>query len=143
MHKRILLAILVGLLIPIPQTVVPPWTAQVVTESGAPQPGATVREVWQQYSLESGSHHEERETDAKGIVSFPRRTMWRPALANLIGILRNRTRDGPNALFGPVAYLVASQGNAQSFADHCENCTEPNPRRMVLHTMIHPAPVTK
>ncbi|MGH9558905.1 MAG: hypothetical protein ACRD30_06650 [Bryobacteraceae bacterium] len=129
MHKRILLAILVGLLIPLPQTVVPAWTAQVVDESGAPQPGATVREVWRQYSLESASYHDQRNTDAKGMVSFPRRSLWRPAIVNLIGIVRNRMKDGNRALYGPVAYLVASRGNAQSFTDRCGNC------KMVLHAM--------
>jgi hypothetical protein len=129
MFKRILLALFIGTLIPVPQTVVPAWNALVVDESGKPQADADVRQVWRQYSLESTTHHETLRTGADGMVHFPRRVLWRPPIVNIYGIIRNRVMNGDNANFGPVAYLVASYGNEQSFGDRCENC------RLVLHAM--------
>ena len=129
------LVVLAGFLIPFPQTVAPPWTARIVDESGAPQPDATVREVWEQYSLETHSHQEELRTDSHGTVSFPRRTLWRPYAANVIGAIRKFRADRKRGDFGPVAYLLATRPDQQGFADYCLTCAEPVARRIVMHAI--------
>jgi hypothetical protein len=124
---------LAGFLIPFPQTVAPAWTATIVDESGAPQAGVTVREVWQQYSLEAQSHKQESITDLNGTVSFPRRVLWRPYAANVFGAIRKERKDRKDSTFGPMAYLLATKPGAQGFADSCLNCSHPTPARIVMH----------
>ena len=58
--------------IPYPQIVAPAWTVTTVSASHSPLQGVTVREVWEQYSLEASSHEEDRLTDSEGTVFFPR-----------------------------------------------------------------------
>jgi len=119
MRKRIAIAILAALVVPIPQTTVPAWTAQVTNESGLPQPNVAVHQAWQNYSLEPTPHNQDLTTNATGQVTFPRRVLWRPLIANAIGALRNRMKDGNKANYGPAAFISAAQGNAQAFSDRC------------------------
>jgi hypothetical protein len=123
---------LASVLIPLPQTVVPAWTAVIVDEAGAPQAGVTVREAWEHYSLEKQSHQQEVRTDANGSVSFPRRILWRPYAVNLVQKIRK------TAYSGPVAYLLAVREGAQGFADYCMKCPEPTRLRIVLHPTGRP-----
>jgi hypothetical protein len=118
-HRKILLALVILSAVPFPQTTVPAWTAQVVNESGTPQPNVAVHEAWQNYTLEQTPHNEDLFTNATGQVTFPRRFLWRPLIANAIGTLRNRMKDGNKANFGPAAFISAAQGNAQAFSDRC------------------------
>jgi hypothetical protein len=122
--------LLLAFLIPVPQTAVSPWTAQIVDESGAPQSNLPVREVWQHYSLESERHQETLTTDARGMVSFPRRILWRPYIVNIVHAVRRE----PNS--GSAAFLLAERPGQQGFADYCLNCAEPAPRRIVLHATV-------
>jgi hypothetical protein len=124
-RRKIAVAILIAVAIPIPQTTTAPWTAQVVDESGKPQPAVTVRQVWQNYTLESAPHNDTRATDSSGQVIFPRRILWRPLVLNAVGTIRNR-------LHGPVAYLEISADRFQSLSDHC--CTS----RLILHPPPEP-----
>lgn len=130
MRRKIALALVVSTLIPVPQTTVSAWTAQVVDESGSPQRNLPVDEVWQNYSLEQTIHRESRSTDAAGRVNFPRRFLWRPLILNVVGTFRNRQH-------GSAAYLDVSANQAQSFTDLCCNS------RMILHpisSIPHPTP---
>ena len=122
MRRKIALALLLATAIPFPQTTVPAWTAQVIDESGKPQPNVAVREVWQNYTLEHLPHREDRPTDPSGQVIFPRRILWRPLIANAFGTLRN-------PLHGPVAYLEVPGPRVQSLSDRC--CTS----RLILHAI--------
>jgi len=133
-RRKILVALITLSVVPIPQTTILAWTAQVVNESGIPQVGVTIREVWQNYTLETTNHEQALTTGENGIVVFPRRVLWRPLLMNASGFIRRAFSAGARASFGPVAYLIASRGGEQSFADHCQGCVEPNPRRLVLHS---------
>ena len=60
--------ILVVGLVPVRQTVAPEWTVTTLDAARRPLTGVTVREVWQQYSLENSSHEEDRLTDNNGKV---------------------------------------------------------------------------
>jgi len=120
-RRKILLALVILSAIPIPQTTVPAWTAQVVDPSGAPQANVAVREAWQNYSLERTPHNQDLSTSTTGQVTFPRRVLWRPLIANAIGTIRNRMIEGAKANYGSAAFVAASQGNSQAFTDQC--CT--------------------
>jgi hypothetical protein len=58
--------VLLGTFIPVRQTVAPDWTITTSDAAHSPLTGITVREVWQQYSLDDSSHEEDRLTDNKG-----------------------------------------------------------------------------
>jgi len=100
-------AALVIALIPLPQEVAPDWTVTTLDASRKPITGITVREVWQQYSLEPSSHEEDRLTDSKGEVHFPRRTYSTSIAARFFGCAREIGGLGVHASFGPHSYLVA------------------------------------
>jgi hypothetical protein len=72
-----------------------------------PLSGITVREVWQQYSIEDSSHEEDRLTDVKGEVHFPRRTHWTSVAGRVLGCARQIIGAGVHASCGVHAYLVA------------------------------------
>ena len=114
MRRKIALALVVSTLIPVPQTTVAAWTAQVVDESGSLQPNVPVTEVWQNYTLEQTIHRESRSTGAAGRVSFPRRFLWRPLILNVIGTFRNQHH-------GSASYLDVTAPGLQSFTDLCCN----------------------
>ncbi len=49
----------------------PYWEVVVVDEHGKPVEGMTVRETWQNYSVETEGHEADRQTDANGHATFP------------------------------------------------------------------------
>jgi hypothetical protein len=59
---------------PFEQIIAPDWTVTTLDAAHRPMSRITVREVWQQYSLENASHEEDLLTDSNGQVHFPRRT---------------------------------------------------------------------
>lgn len=98
---------LAGLFFPVPQIVAPDWTITTLDAARRPLTGITVREVWQQYSLEDSSHEEDRLTDIKGEAHFPRRTEWTSIAGRLFGCARQIVGSGVHASCGPYSYLVA------------------------------------
>jgi hypothetical protein len=105
---RVAAAVLLAiLLIPVPQTVAPDWTITTLDTAHRPLTGITVREVWQQYSLEDSSHEEDRITDHRGEVHFPRRKQWISIAGRLFGCARRISGDGVHSSCGPHSYLVA------------------------------------
>ncbi len=99
--------ILVAAFIPLPQTVAPAWTITTLDAARRPLTGVTVREVWQQYSLDDSSHEEDRFTDANGKVQFPRRMYWTSFGGRFLGCVRQVGSGGVHASCGPHSYLVA------------------------------------
>lgn len=67
----------------------------------------TIREVWQQYSLEDSSHEEDRLTDSNGRGTFPRRSYWTSVGWRILGCLRQIGSGGVHESCGPHSYLVA------------------------------------
>ncbi|HLX46423.1 MAG TPA: hypothetical protein VKR43_23410 [Bryobacteraceae bacterium] len=125
MRLRIGIAILLASVVPFPQTTVSTWTAQVLDESGAPRPNIAVKQIWQNYTLESATHTDTLTTDTTGRVTFPARRLWRPLILNAVGTIRNH-------LHGSASYLDATAPGLQSFTDLCCNS------RITLHPVPEP-----
>jgi hypothetical protein len=95
------------LLFPFKQTIAPEWTIDTLDADRRPLAKITVREVWQQYSLENDGHEEDRLTDSSGRVQFPRRYLRSSIGQRLIGCLKQATMAGVHASCGPNSFLVA------------------------------------
>src|SRR5947209_4423183 len=93
--------------IPLPRIVAPDWTITTLDPARRPLIGITVREVWQQYSVEDSSHEEDRLTDINGEVNFPRRTYWTSIGGRFFGCTRQIISAGVHASCGPHSFLVA------------------------------------
>jgi hypothetical protein len=106
--------ILVPLLWPRQRVVAPAWTIVVVRE-GRPVAGAVVRERWQDYSVESDSHLEDRGTDASGRVVFPRRVVFASPLHRFAGCFANVATTGVHASCGPFFSATASSGGFEGW----------------------------
>jgi len=102
-----LVAIVALLLIPFDQTIAPDWRVQVVNEKGEPLAGVTVRESWQQYSLEPSNDEEDQNTGADGSVHFARRTLRSSLLSRFNGCVGEIARMGAHASCGPHAHVFA------------------------------------
>jgi hypothetical protein len=100
-------AIVASAFIPLPRTVAPDWTITTLDAARRPLTGITVREVWQQYSVEDSDHEEDRLTDIKGEVHFPRRIYWTSIADRFFGCVRQIISTGVHASCGPHSYLVA------------------------------------
>jgi hypothetical protein len=99
--------LLVVVFIPVPHIVAPDWTITTLDASHKPLTGITVREVWQQYSLEAVSHEEDRLTDSRGQVHFPRRKRWASLAGRFLGCARQVIGTGAEASCGAHSSLVA------------------------------------
>jgi hypothetical protein len=100
-------AIAASIFIPVPRTVAPDWKITTLDAARRPLTGITVREVWQQYSIEDSGHEEDRLTDIKGEVHFPRRIYWASIAGRFFGCTRQIIKAGVHAGCGPYSYLVA------------------------------------
>jgi hypothetical protein len=112
--KLFILLLLVAILIyPFETTVVPPQNVLVVTQDGRPVFEARVRQIWQNYSVESTGHEEDLSTDSEGRIYFPRRTVRASLLWRAIRPVANIAGQGVHASFGvhtdmfPLGDLVA------------------------------------
>lgn len=109
--KRPLLVALGMLLVaavwPVSQSVAPEWDIYTLDADRKPLSGITVREVWQQYSVEASSHEEDRKSDANGYVHFTGREVRSSILHRALGCLGQVATTGVHASCGSSAYLVA------------------------------------
>lgn len=92
--------------IPLPQIVAPAWTVTTMNKARKPLQGVTVRENWQQYSLESSSQEEDLFTNSKGEVHFPRRTHWSSFIGRFAGCVRQFAQTGVETSCGAHSHLV-------------------------------------
>ena len=103
-RKRIIVVLLsVGVLValyPFKKTLVPSQQVLVTTKDMHPIRGALVRQIWQDYSLESSGHEEDLPTNAQGRVTFPARTIRAPLLWRLLGPVTSIAGQGVHASFG-------------------------------------------
>jgi len=95
-----LLVVGVVLLYPFESTVVPSKNVLVVTKDWRPIQGAAVRQIWQNYSLESVGDQQDLRTDENGRVTFPRRTIRASVLKRIMHPIWNILRQGVHASFG-------------------------------------------
>jgi len=94
------LVIGVVLLYPFESTVVPARNVLVLTVDARPVQDITVRQIWQNYSLESEGHEEDLRTDKNGRVSFPKRTIRASLARRILHPILNVVRQGVHASFG-------------------------------------------
>jgi hypothetical protein len=104
-------ALLSACMFPFNQTVAPEWEITILDFERKPLPNVSVREVWQQSSVEEAAHEEDRQSDANGHVHFERRQSRSNLLQRAGGCLRRKIDAGAHASCGPSAYLVASGSN--------------------------------
>lgn len=99
-------AAIVAAVYPVDQTVAPEWQVRVVDEKGTRLAGIHVRETWQQGSLEPKANEEVKQTDANGMVQFPRRVLTASLLRRVLGCW-GEMRKGKKAECGPRANIWA------------------------------------
>ena len=76
---RFLIILLVASLLffaPYRSTTSPQWLIQVVDGNGRPVPGFPVRQEWSYFGIDIAPWVDNRQTDAEGWVTFPRRVIW-------------------------------------------------------------------
>ena len=78
----------------------PSQNVLVITEDGRPVQNASVRQLWQHYSLESRSHEEALRTGLNGRVTFPERTIRASVVRRLVYPIWVLLRSGIHASFG-------------------------------------------
>ena len=110
-RRRFTIALTVGacalllLLWPSSYLASPRWDVEVVDRSGQPRKGATVRLVYQNYSVEAESHETTLQTDEHGQVSFePQRRSAN--LSKRVFYSASAARAGVHASFGRHAYVL-------------------------------------
>jgi hypothetical protein len=108
--------ILACALVPYRQTIAPEWTVTTLDHTHRPLAGLTVREEWQQYSIEDNSHEEDRFTDDKGGVHFPRRTHLTTVGIRILGCARQVITQGISASCGAHSYLVVFGGGIDTMS---------------------------
>jgi hypothetical protein len=101
------------LLYPIESTVLPSQNVLVVTEDWRPVQGATVRQIWQHYSLESRGHEDDMNTDQSGRVVFPGRTIRSSILNRVLHPFWNILTQGMHASFGVHTDMFVVGGMSQ------------------------------
>jgi len=101
-NKRLVIvaSMVVLMLYPFKKTLVPEQHVLVTTKDMHPIANASVRQSWQDYSLEFGGHEEDLPTDVHGRVTFPARTLRAPLIWRLLGPLTSIAGQGIHASFG-------------------------------------------
>ncbi|HLX59652.1 MAG TPA: hypothetical protein VKX17_00080 [Planctomycetota bacterium] len=111
MFRAIMWMLIIGLafsavlsLVPTPETVVERWQINVRDDAGKPINGCHIKQVWQDYSLESSDHSEELTTDKNGVANFKRRVIYASTLRRLLYPLF-ASRSFPHNANGKVALI--------------------------------------
>lgn len=94
-------------LFPVSSLSAPEWEVTVVDEHGKPVEGMTVRETWENCSLETTGHEADRQTDANGHVTFPAHKTEYPLLGQVAGTLSALMHFNAHASYGPHATVFA------------------------------------
>ena len=111
------------------QLVVAPAAVLIVVDpDGAPVTGALVRQVWQDYSVESESHEQDFTTDAVGRVALPARLIRSSRIERAVGVVRNLAATGVHASYGAHAYIFVWGNDLDGTID----MDRPIPERLVL-----------
>ncbi|SRR5208337_1153926 len=94
-------------LLPVAWLAAPQWEVTVVDDQGKPIEGMTVRETWQNFSVEMQGHLEDRQTDAEGYVAFPARNSEYSVLRQIEAALSQLGRFSTHSGYGPYATVFA------------------------------------
>src|SRR5215469_3601311 len=111
-------------LFPVSLLAAPEWKVTVVDENGKPVQGMTVREIWQNYSVEVEGHEMDRQTDANGQVSFPAHRADYSLLSQIAGSLSAIVRFNVHASYGPHATVFAFGNHLEGSATTGEYITD-------------------
>ncbi len=114
MKRRLLffgLVVVVGVLayclFPISWLAAPQWEVVVVDGQGKPVEGMTVRETWQNYSVEAEEHEADCQTDANGYATFPAHRSEYSVLRQIAGTMSVLVHFNWHASYGPHATVFA------------------------------------
>jgi hypothetical protein len=94
-------------LFPVSRLATPQWEVVVVNEYGKPLEGMTVRETWQNYSVESEGHEADRQTDTNGNATFPAQSSEYSVLRQIAGTVSSLAHLNVHSTYGPHANVFA------------------------------------
>ena len=133
-HKKIVFFVGVALaltfavfaywLFPISSLAAPEWEVTVVDEHGKPVEGMTVRETWQNYSVEATGHEADGQTDANGHVTFSAHKSEYSLLSQVVGTLSALMHFNVHASYGPHASVFAFGKHLEGTATTGEYVTD-------------------
>jgi hypothetical protein len=134
-RKRLLLILLftgLGVITfyPWKTTVVPEWKVRIVDQNGAPLTNTGVREVWQHYSIESGSHEQDLPTDKQGYVTFPERAIRSPLAVRIIRPIINALN--PHHSSGPDGFVIVLAGEYDTWSNNSALPGQPLPKEVIV-----------
>lgn len=141
----LVLSVVVSWLFPVSWLSAPEWEVVVVDEQGKPIEGITVRETWQNYSVETEGHEADRQTDANGRATFPLRRSEYSVLRQIAGTASALVHLNVHASYGPHATVFAfgkgSEGTATTgdFVTDWTGSPSSMQSRIVVRPMIVPA----
>lgn len=81
---------------PYKSTVSPQWNIQVVDASGNPVPSLWVAEEWEYFGIDNAGNIENKQADAAGRVTFPRRAIWASLASRLLNPQGAGEKVGPS-----------------------------------------------
>lgn len=94
-------------LFPASRLAAPRWEVLVIDEHGKPVEGITVRESWENYSVEREGHETDRQTDANGNATFPAQNSVYSVLRQIVGTASALVHFNVHGSYGPHAYIFA------------------------------------
>jgi hypothetical protein len=100
------LTILIGVLWPWSELVLPEWSVTVTTRAGTPVSGVPILQAWQHQSVEADSHTDVRTTNEAGRVVFPPRYVTMSALRLGLGAVAAVLRSAHEASLGPFGHVM-------------------------------------
>jgi len=120
----------------------PEWEVTVVDEHGKPVEGMTVRETWQNYSVEATGHEMDRQTDANGHATFPAHKTEYSLLSQVAGTLTALIHFNIHASYGPHASVFAFGKNLEGTATTGQYVTDWTgyPSSMQSRIVVGPGP---
>jgi hypothetical protein len=137
-------AILVYWLFPVSRLAAPRWEVVVVDERGKPVEGLTVRETWQNYSVEMEGHEADLQTDVNGSATFPAQKSDFTFLRQIAGMMSALAHLNVHSSYGPHAHVFAFgkglEGTATtgSFVTDWTGSPPLMRSRIVVNTMVLP-----
>lgn len=103
----LVLTVVVFWLFPVSWLAAPEWEVVVVDEQGKAVEGITVREIWQNYSVETEGHEADRQTDANGRATFSARRSEYSVLRQIAGTASALVHLNVHGSYGPHATVFA------------------------------------
>jgi hypothetical protein len=129
-------------LFPVSPLAAPEWEVTVVDEQGRPVEDITVRETWQNYSVEATGHEMDRQTDASGHATFPAHKTEHSPLSQVAGTLSALIHFNVHASYGPHASVFAFGKHLEGTATRGEYVTDWTgyPSSMRSQIVVRPGP---